>query len=236
MATLGTLRNAVGRKMGMDLTSGGNDEILLDEWANQGVIDVLLRTHCAVLCADLAVTAGTWKYELPSGVLAIKNVFRDGATGLTYHVSPEEILERRRTNSPASSDDDATTLTYAFMGANFLLLYPTPSEAYNLDVFYVPAPSNSMSSSSHDPSSVSYGRVPTELHKGIEHYMLWQAGQYQEDPRSQAGQLHRQTYEEWILRQARPALNRKGGSQLPRARTKRAAWAGSSPNDMYPRL
>jgi len=235
MATLTTLRNVVARKMGMDNTASSNDQTLLDEWANQGVIDVLLRTHCFVHCYDLTLTANAWKYDLPTTPLAIKEITRPSASGRCIQVTPGEIFERRRTNAASSNYSDVTDLLYAVYGENLLLLYPTPTAADTLEVFEVPRPANDLATGSDSPAATAYGGVPPELHKGIEMYMLWQAGEYQEDPRSQAGQSYHSQYEDWIRRVARPAVNHKGGSILPRARTKRLRVPQHS-NDTYPRV
>lgn len=234
MATLGTLRNVVARKMGMDNTASSTDQTLLDEWANQGVTDVLLRTHCTILCLDITLSSGSWKFNLPSAVLAIHRVTRSGATGRTVRVSPEEIIERRRTNSTSTPTTAATDLIYAVEAHNLMTVYPTPDADLELEVFYIPRPTNELANASENPSATAYGYVPSELHKGIEYYMLWQAGEYQEDPKSQAGQAYRAIYEDWIRRVARPAITHKGGSQLPRARSRRSHYPPVA-NDVYPR-
>ena len=212
MATLNSLRRAVQQKIGLDTTTSSTEETLLDEWINEGVVDVLLRTRCNVNCADITLTANTWKYNFSTAILAVNDVAVESAsTGeqtVLTRTTPEQIL-RLRQGQPLTSD---RIQYYALNGSDMLMLYPTPSTADTLEIYYVPRPT-ALSLTAHDPSNETYGGVPTEYHKAIEFYALWQAADYDDDTSSQIGEYYRSMYEQWLVR-IRMAARHKGGRYM----------------------
>jgi hypothetical protein len=212
VATLATLRRAVQQKIGLDTTSSGTEEALLDAWINEAVVDVLVRTRCHVNCADMTLTANTWKYTLPTSILAINDVICTSATTgesrVLARTTPEQILTMRQGSPPSSP----LISYYALNGNDLLMIYPTPSGADELDVFYVPRPT-AMSATANDPSAETYGGVPVEYHKAIEYYALWQAADYDDDSSSQTGEYYRVLYEQYLVQIRKQAL-RKGGRYL----------------------
>ena len=222
MATLATLRTAVSSKLGLDNTAASAEQVLIDSWLNQGVLEVLLRTHCTVEPGTMNTTASTWQYELDTGILAIRNLWREDDNGdveKSIHLSEQELVDLHR----ASSSSDAAFLHYAVAGSNLLLIWPTPSSVYAMDFLYVPRPT-ALTSASHDPSNAGYGRIPTEFHKAIEYYALWQGAEFDENTVSGGGERYRALFEDYVTRFMRPAITRKGNYELPRARTRRGAW------------
>ena len=218
MATLADLRTRVTSKLGLDNTASGAEQVLVDSWLNEGVVEILLRTHCTVETGDMTTTADVWDYQLSTNILAIRDLWRENASAdiePVIRVSEQEILDLHR-HSPGG---DAAYLRYATVGSNLLLLWPTPSSVYTLDLLYVPRPT-SMSSASHDPSSLTYGRIPTEFHKAIEYYALWQGAEYDENQGSQGGERFRTLFEDYLATRIRPAMKRKGGVELPQVRRK----------------
>lgn len=226
MATLGSLRNVVARKTGLQNTAGSTDRTLIDEWINQGVEHVLLRTHCRVVCSSMNTTADVWKYDLPSAILALKDIWSDSSNvnGPLERIDPDTLLTYHQ-----ASTGDGSSLRYSVMGSNLLLLYPTPTVSYELDVFYVPKPATA-TSDTDDLSGTAYG-VPREFHKAIELYALWQAGDFTDDQSSQSGELYRAQLEEFLKTTVLPAINRKGGNSA-RARTRRFPTVVGR-NDVY---
>lgn len=221
MATLSTLRNAVYSKLGMDSESSGNDETLVTQWLNEGVREVLLRTHCRVQCADMSLIGGTWKYNLPSTVLALKHVV-DGNSNLAEIVTFPDLLELRRADN---TDGSSVPLRVAMLGSNLFALWPTPADGDSLEVYYVPKPTE-MSQSTHDPSDPVYGGVPTEYHKAIELWALSQGSDHEHEQRTQNGIKYEQQFELYLGR-VKGAINRmpggKGVARVGRRRQFRAA-------------
>ena len=227
MATLETLRRVVGGKIGLDYTNAGTERDLIDEWCSQGVREVLLRSHCYVGTSTITTTASEWQYDLSYAVMAITQIWRDGETNPMIRVTPEEIIELRRSSSGTS---DATTLRWALQGTNMILLWPTPTAAFDINLIYVPRPTE-LSFDTHDPSTSTYGGVPVEYHKAIEMYALAEAADWDDDASSQAGLTYRARFED-ELRNVRAGTNRKGG-RLPQARVGRRRF-GARDNDTYP--
>lgn len=222
------LRRSVGRKTGMDYSNAGTDRDLIDSWCNEGVREVLLRTHCYVAAADVQTTADEWQYDLSTNIMHITLIWRDGETEPMIRVSPEELIELRRSNGTAT---DAATLRWALAGTNMLLLWPTPTAVYDIDFVYVPRPSE-MSDNSHDPSSATYGGIPVEYHKAIELWALANASDHEHEGGTQRGVNYLAQFDEYLKRVVRPGVNRKGG-QLPPVRVGRRS-SFRHDNDRYP--
>lgn len=222
-------------KLGLDSTAASAEETQLIAWINEGVVDVLVRARVNVNCADLTLTANTWKYTLPTSALAIQDISytaaADGSVGTLTRVTPADIL-RFRTASPATG---STVKYYALNGSDLLMVYPTPSAADVITIYYTPRPTalSSTSSTAHDPSSETYGGIPTEYHKAIELYALAQAAEYTEHQPSQFGARYQAMYESKLL-EIKRAMRHKGGRSLgPATVGKRRSLSGA--NSQYPR-
>lgn len=227
MATLETLRRTVGRKTGMDYSNAGTDRDLIDSWCNEGVREILIRTGCYAVTTEITTTADEWQYDLSYSVMQIKHIWRDGETSPMSRVTPDEIIELRRANS---SDSDSTTLRWALLGANMLLLWPTPTSAYDINLLYVPRPTE-MGANEHDPSAGTYGGIPVEYHKAIELWALSNASDHEHEGRTQSGQKYLLEFEAYIAR-IQAGVNRKGGA-LPRAKVGRRSPRVEA-NGIYP--
>lgn len=220
-------------KIGLDTTSGSTEESQLIQWIADGVVDVLLRARVNVNCGDLTFTANEWKYTLPTSALAIQDVTYTSATGTAgslIRVTPADIL-RFREGTPATG---ATVRYYALNGHDLLMVYPTPSAADTLTIYYVPRPTalSSTSSTAHDPSSETYGGIPTEYHKAIELYALAQAAEFTDHKPSQYGARYKAEYEGKLL-EIKRAMRHKGGRSLgPAIVGKRRPLVGD--NSQYP--
>lgn len=226
MATLEKLRRVVGGKIGMDYTNAGTERDLIDEWCSQGVREVLLRSHCYVATSTIDTTADEWQYDLSYAVMAIVQIWRDGETYPMVRVTPEEIIDLRRSSSATS---DATVLRWALQGTNMVLLWPTPTAAYSINLLYVPRPTE-LSFDTHDPSTATYGGVPVEYHKAIEMYALAEAADWDDDTSSQSGIAYRARFEDELAK-VKSGTAWKGG-RMPRARVGRRQVRYNS--DVYP--
>lgn len=233
MATLAQMVTAVQVKLGLDTTSGGTEESQLILWLSQGVVDVLLRARVNVNTTTMSLSAGTADYTLDTGILALQDISYTtaaGTTGTLTRVTPEDIL-RFRSTTPASG---ATVRYYALNGNDMFMVYPTPSSADTLTIYYVPRPTalSSTSSTAHDPSSETYGGIPTEYHKAIELYALAQAAEFTDHRPSQYGARYRAEYEAKLV-EIKRAMRHKGGRSLgPAIVGKRRPLVGD--NSQYP--
>ncbi len=223
--TLEQLRRSVGRKTGMDYSAAGEDRNLIDAWVNEGVREVLLRTHCYVAAADVSTTVDEWQYDLSTNTMAIVSAWREGE--VMQRVSSTEIFGMRRGGAGSGSN-----LYWSTAGTNMLLFWPTPTSVFTINLIYVPRPAE-VSFETHDPSSPVYGGIPVEFHKGIELWALSNASDHEHEQGTQRGVNYLAQFDEYIKRVVKPAIARKGGG-LPRARVGRRAGRVTD-NDRYPR-
>ncbi len=224
MATLAQLRRSVGRKTGMSYSVAGDDRDLLDEWLSEGVREVLLRTHCYVQASTLTTTVDEYQYDLSYTVMAIKEMWRDGE--LMVRMSPDEIQGYRR------SAGSGSITRWSLIGSNMLYFWPTPTTAYDINIVYVPRPTE-LSFETHDPSSPTYGGIPIEYHKAIELWALSNASDHEHEQGTQRGVNYLAQFDEYIKRVIKPAQARKGGI-LPRSRVGARRANDYSRNDRYP--
>jgi len=236
MATLSTLRTEVYSVIGLDSTASGTDETLVTQWLNDAVRDILLRTRCYVACATMTLTAGTANYDLDTTMLTTLEVYITGAADSTDYrlqqVSPAEIVDFRVGGGQSTTGTPVSY--YAINGSNLLMVYPTPAAADIVNLFYVPKPTE-MSSAAHDPSTATYGGVPTEFHPCISMYALWRSADLDDDASSDQGKDYWDKYME-MIRQAKKIVNTKGGSSLSPVRLKRRnrrPWARVPSADVY---
>ena len=222
MATLTTLRAAVAGELGLDNTASSTEQGLIDGWLNEAVEQVLVRTHCHVSFANISLTADTKDYHLPTGIIAIRKVVDSDSVPLVRE-SAEMIHELRRSSGASDS-----AMRYAIDGANLLMVYPTPSSSSTLTFYYVPRPTV-MSSGSHDPSSVTYGRIPAEHHRALEFYACARGASYDDDESSAQGKRYWELYDQAIRRMS-ASLNAKGGRKASRARLARNRFVPHSPS------
>lgn len=225
---LSSFRTTVAAELGLDNTAASSDQLLMDQWLNEGVRDILLRTHCTVAPATLALTSGTSDYTLDAAILAIVNA-SVGTDGRRFEqLGSEELFELRRRNIGATGD----SLYYTVLGSNLFLIYPTPTSAATLTFYYVPLPTE-MSSGTHDAASATYGGIPVEFHQGIYLYAFMRGASMDDDKSSEMGEKYMKQYELFLGKTIRPALNRMGGSRMPRARVGGRSTLLRDRNDRY---
>lgn len=213
---MANFRTSISAELGLSTTAAGADETEVDRRVNEGVVDVLLRTGCYVASATMAETSGAGDYTLPTACLWVK-AFQWSNTGGSYsmpaRVSPEEILRLRAWAGTTGSALPASA--YAVAGSTLLMVYPVPSAADTITVYYVPRPT-AMSSGTHDPSNATYGGIPSEFHPAVEMYALWRLASMTDDQSSGQGERYRIEYEGQdgkggMIARIRGQVYRKGG-------------------------
>lgn len=213
MSTLTQLWGAVSNRVGNLDSAVAADQSRMTTWANEAVVQVLRRTRCRVVSATVSLAASVSDYTLDTTILAVTSAYTtsSGTSRQVELVTVDELLGLRSQN--ASSSSPVTHMALA--GADLLLVYPTPSAADTLTVYYVPRPT-AMSASGNDPSNATYGGIPVEWHKAIELYMCAEAADDDDDQSSAQGQRYRDSYEQWI-RRIRNEARTKWGPYNPRA-------------------
>jgi len=210
--------------LGLDQTASGDEDVLLGRRLNEGVLQVLLETHCYQAQAYFGLVASTQDYDLQGGtnfqsslngsktantvILAIDRLIDSNNIPL-IRVDPEEIYDLRRASSTSSSSQRM----YAVNG-NMLMVWPSPSSSESLTMYYVPRPTE-MSSGSHDPSNTTYGGIPAEWHRTLEFYALWAMASYDDDASSGIGDKYFGQYQVWLGKMKKSQRLRGGRRQAP---------------------
>lgn len=187
MSTLTTLEANVLGALGSNTTDLGSNVI---GWLNDAVVDMLKRTHCYVTTATETLTANQSDYTPAASILAIEEIYvTSGGQGYRLQPRPARSVIDMRLNSSAASPPRF----YAQLGASLLTLYPTPSAADTLTIYYVPVPT-AMSSGTHDPSNATYGGIPAQFHPGLELYAQWKGGAFLRHQTSAQGERWKREY------------------------------------------
>ena len=207
---LADIRNEVSRIIGLDTTAAGTDETLVDAWANEAVIDILLETRCYVSSATTSLTVDEGDYTLDSDILHVVDVHLTSG-GVRYRlkqVAPQQLLDMRVTDNGEAASPISH---FAVAGSNLLMVYPIPSSADSMTLYYVPRPTV-MSTGTNDPSTTTYGGIPSEFHRAIVKYVEAEAADYMDDQTSQQGDRYRADYGRW-LGKIHKYVNQKGNTE-----------------------
>jgi hypothetical protein len=211
--TLSDIWSAVSNRVGNLDSTVAADQVRMTRWANESIVDLLMRTRCNVTKADAPLTIGVDDYDLDTDILMATNASTTsaGSSWPVEHIDPAEMITLRTSNTSVSSPIQY----YSVLGANRLMVYPTPSAAEVLTIYYVPRPT-AMSVSSDQPANSTYGNIPTEYVKAIEFYVCAEAADDDDDSTSAQGQRYREMYE-MILRRSRSLARQKFGPYNARA-------------------
>jgi hypothetical protein len=230
LPTLTTLQNRVQSILGLE--TSGNELTLLTGYLNEGYTDVLVRTRCRTNCGDLTTIANTWKYRLPSAILAVLEMWTEdvtyGTTTTFMRTSTEEIIRLRRGQQATISGNPTY---YSVEGHDMLMIYPTPTTAGVIEYLYCPRPTD-MSAGSDTPSY-----VPAEWHRAIETYACWRMADFMDDGSSGQGELYRARYEGvdgrgGLLRDIRQQNRWQGGRRLSPVKVGRRGMRVASPRSV----
>lgn len=200
--TLSDFKTAISSIVGLDATA---DATLMTNWVNEGYVNVVKRTHCNVLCADMDLTSGTWKYTWAGTILAVVDAWLDSGD-LNYRMQRKSVPELVDFQV-GSGSAAAPSRYYATAGSNLIMFYPTPSTGETFHILYVPRPT-ALSAAGDAPDD-----VPAEFHWVIEQYALSRAADFDDDSSSGMGSFYLQKYEQGIaqMKQANAVM---GGSRL----------------------
>ena len=221
----GQLVTRVGRMMGMarSSTDSSPEVALLQDLANEAVVDVLTRTKIHVRRVNLTLQAGVKEYDVSDAMLRVWSLADEDGAPLT------EV-----------SEGDLPTFegghVFQFAGYAMLVLGWEPnSDSDTLEAWYTPRPTD-MTADGHDPALVTYGLIPEEFHPALVNYMAWKAGEITRDQGSGMGERWRRLYEGedgnggigTDLGRIKWAVNRRGATGAPQGRLRRALQSSSA--------
>lgn len=231
--TRGELIFETSRAIGLDDTAGGDELLLMQRWANRGVVDVLLRTMVYVDLGDMTLAANKTDYRVDTAILVIKNIHITSAAD-TSQVSPVTVVDWQTLDEYLDSNPAASDPTMVAFYDTLMRVAPAPTGSNVMRYYYVPKPSL-MTDDANDPSTATYGGIPVEYHECILYYMLWKAAEYDDKLAALNPTQYRQAYE-GLLADTRKQSRRKSGRGLNRARVgypSRSRFPASR-NDVYP--
>jgi hypothetical protein len=201
LATLGDLLFRTAHKSGLNDSVPDEHQLMLG-WARDGVTEVLLETHAVIETGITALTPNVNLYTIDPLVLVV--VYAQSFSGSQAYDIEVMQLERLRVLQRAQGTSPVTALA---IEGDRLYVYPTPSQADTITWDFVPRPTQPLTNPSDDPSTASFGRLPTEYHRAIEYYMLWQAGEYDDKKIAQSPD---DLFKRFIAECGRVRRNRQG--------------------------
>src|SRR5436305_78504 len=83
------------RGLGLDDTANSDELILMQRWANRGIVDMLLKTHAYTDIGTMTLSAGVTDYRIDSAILTVDNITVPDASGAPYEldvVSMNDLL------------------------------------------------------------------------------------------------------------------------------------------------
>lgn len=176
---LGDFRTRISGEIGMSNTSGSSEQAQMDKWTNDAIVQFLLETKCYVKPFAATLTADVDEYDLDSSVLALKELYVVASDGtispMLEPMSTDQIIWQRRFPTAGWAP-----LGYSLEGANLLLLSSKARAGDALNGLYIPRPTV-LSDPTHDPSTATYGGIPTEFHETLVQYPLWKASIWDDD-------------------------------------------------------
>ena len=196
------IQNAVVAKARLDAT---NDLTKVKDWINQVYAQVCVETEANITTSTMTVTAGTGSYTFPSSVVRIKEMYVTPVGGTQYapmqQTTLDYILRRRQASGGVAATSYMTH--YALLGINDFEVYPTPSSADTVTIYYVALP------------TVLSGNTDVPIlqepfaSKVLEYGALCEAADWKGDPSE--GE-YRQLFQQWMMK-LKTNLNRKQGGQ-----------------------
>lgn len=226
--TRGEIVLEVALSIGLDKTVGTDELKLMQRWTNQGVMDVLLNTQCYLDEGQMALAAGATDFRLDQKILAVSDVhITNGSTSGGY--AQLEFMNWRDVDELLASGPTSDLPAYASVKGDFMRITPAPSGGCTVMWFYVPKPDpmladGTLTDDDKDPSTPSYGGIPTQYHDAIVAYVLWKAAEYDDKGGGFArgtafapGSAYQQNYMQRV-KEIRKQNRKKSGPSIPAAR------------------
>lgn len=211
MTTLLQLETQVSNETGLHVV---DEKQTIDDALIVAVQRVLEDTHCFVVKTDYTGFDGSSvDYTLDAAILDVVELYltSGGTRYALTRVSVQELIDKRRVGLPGGSP----VSFYAVTGANLIMFWPPPGTGDTLSVYGVPVPAP-LANPTDDPSTSTYGGVPSILHEAIFFYACSRCASYDDDQTSAQGQRYRDWYDKELVRYHK-IIRQKGGSRNARA-------------------
>lgn len=202
-ATFLSLQDSVINKLRMDTA----DRSKVRDWINQVYADACVETEVLQKGDTMAVTPNVGSYTLPSQVIRMIEIAMASAASPTSYgppleqVSLDQIIGLRQSSQVASTNN-GTPSKYAVVGIQEIELWPTPTSADSLLMYYSYLPT-ALSADADTPV------LPEPFgSKLLEYGALAEAADFVGDPDQDR---YRALYENWLAK-LRVHLNRRRGA------------------------
>jgi hypothetical protein len=156
------------------------DRANVKDWINRSYFQVCVETEANPGTATMTMTAAAGSYTLPAGIARVRQMAVKPA-GSTQFNQPmvlttlDEILQRRQSGGDTSAEYAQPTL-YTVVGINDLEVWPTPTAADVITVYYAAFPTALSADADVPILEEPYG---SNL---LEYGALVQAGDFKGDP------------------------------------------------------
>lgn len=206
----GTLVLSCSEELKLDDDSGTAERIAQERWANEAVLDFLVKTRCRVTLGDLTLVVGSGDYRLDVDILALTEAYIPNSTDKLVIVGLDDIIELRRVN--AALPQGFGTQRIGIEGS-LAMVWPTPTTtpAGTIRYVYVPKPAP-MDSDDDDPAQEDFGGIPEEYHEGLLLYMLWKGARYDSSVSPHSPKEYSDLYREYCIN-TRKAHRMKSGER-----------------------
>lgn len=205
--TLNDLRRHVSLTFGLDNNTSSEEALLMIDWANEGVRDVLLGTHCRVEIGDQALTPGVEDYRMDNEIMAVDDRTISANPFPLELISIEEMYVQRRSTSAGGA-----VMKLAAEG-DVLMVWPKPTDATTIRYVYVMLPTE-MASGTDDLTVSTFGGLPIFAFPVVRDYMNWKAALFDERRAPHTPEEYHQFYRQ-SSSELRKRTRRMGGRRLP---------------------
>lgn len=203
-STFVDLQNAVLAKARMS-SSTTSDVSKAKDWINQVYSEICVETEANQTSATMSMTANSYSYTLPAAVARIKAMFVTPSGGVQQlplqKISLDKIL-RLRISSGGAATASGSSQYYAVLGLTEFEVYPTPTAADVITVYYVAQPT-----ALSGDTDVSILPEPYSS-KLLEYGALAEAADFKGDPSESE---YRQMYQTWRIKFIEHLNRAKGG-------------------------
>jgi hypothetical protein len=216
---LTSLQRRIQRKVGLAAATAGDEQTLVQEWADEAALKFLQKTKAVKQTAVMAMTAGQGDYNLDASILSFEDVWIEpNSGGLDVMLQQVDSYDVRRLRL-AEGTVASPPAVFAY-DAGILMVYPAPqSSSDELHIVYVEKPSGTFVAGGGTESWVdaTRGNIPTQYHDVLEAYVSWKASEYSNDAPSKNGESYRAQWEAGVM-ETKMTESRRAGMVAGRAR------------------
>ena len=177
------MQDRVKYTMGMqEIVSLNEVDLLIKNYLNEGVLDIIVRTRPYTRVITLTLTANTPIHDMSTDILALLDL-----------ATTDGVFLDRMTREDITNAQKSGTSGFAYEEP-LLWVAPIPSVDTQMRAYGIFRPS-SMAGDSDDCSQPNFGGLPPEFHPAVCNYACWKAGEYTQHEQSQMGEKWRFAYE-----------------------------------------